>query len=230
MMFRPRAGRPPVLRGRFAFTARHCEAGEIEDAFDLEIEIPVAFPRDVPVVTEIGGRIPRDANYHVNTSDNTLCLGSPLRLRQLLAADPTLTGFAEKCLIPYLFAQSRNLASHGGFAFGELAHGLPGMLEDYVALFGVKETSEVVEVLRLLGMKTRQANKMACPCGCRRRLGRCPFNARLAKFREVANRPWFRAEREKILEAAKLSTDRAECTIEKRERCRPISSAITVLS
>lgn len=207
MMFRPRAGRPPVLRGRFAFTACHREAGEIEDAFELEIEIPAAFPQEVPVVAEIGGRIPRDADYHVNTSDNTLCLGSPLRLRQLLAEDPTLTGFAEKCLVPYLFAQSRILAASGGFAFGELAHGLPGMLDDYVALFAVKEFSQVVEALRLLGMKKRRANKLLCPCGCRQRVGHCRFNSQLARFRKVASRSWFRAERKVILETAKRITE-----------------------
>lgn len=229
MVFRPRAGKPPVLRGRFAFTARHRGAGEIEDAFDLEIEIPVAFPREVPVVTEIGGRIPREADYHVNTSDNTLCLGSPLRLHQLLAEDPTLTGFTEKCLVPYLFAQSRNLAGSGGFPFGELAHGLPGMLDDYVALFGVKEFSQAVEALRLLGMKKRRANKLPCPCGCGQQLGCCPFNIRLAKFRKVGSRAWFRAEREAILATARLTIERAERAKKESDRRRPISSNIAAL-
>jgi hypothetical protein len=203
MRFRPRTGKPPVLRGRFAFTAYHREAGRIEDAFELEIEIPVAFPQEVPRVTEVGGRIPREADYHVNTSDGTLCLGSPLRLRQLLAQDATLTGFAQKCLVPFLFAESQKLTGTGGFAFGELTHGLSGLLDDYVALFEVKEFSQAVQALRLLGMKKRRANKLPCPCGCRKRVGRCRFNTKLAKFRAVASRPWFRAEREAILETAR---------------------------
>jgi len=203
MVFRPRTGKLPVLRGRFDFTAHHREAGEIQDTYNLEIEIPTTFPHDVPRVTEIGGRIPRELDYHVNTSDGTLCLGSPLRLRQLLAADPTLTGFAANCLVPYLFAQSQRLAGTGGFPFGELAHGLPGMLDDYVAMFGVKEYRQALEVLRLLGMKKRRANKLPCPCECRHRLGRCGFNSRLAAVRKVADRPWFRREREAIFEIIK---------------------------
>ena len=209
MMFRPRVGKPPILRGRFAFTARHREAGEIEEAFKLEIEVPVTFPEEVPRVTEVGCRIPREVDYHVNPSDGTLCLGSPLRLRQLLAKDPTLTGFAENCLIPYLFAQSQRLAGSAGFTFGELAHGLRGMLDDYVELFGVKQFWQAVEALRLLGMKKRQANKLPCPCGCRKRLGCCRFNAVLAKFRKVASRPWFRTEREAIIETAKRISERS---------------------
>jgi hypothetical protein len=207
MVFRPRAGKLPVLRGRFAFSARHGDRGVVEDVFDLEIEIPDDFPGEVPVVTETGGRIPRQADYHVN-NDGTFCLGSPLRLRQLLASAPTLTGFAGNSLVPYLFAQSQKLAGTGGFAFGELAHGLPGMLDDYVALFGVKKYWQAVETLRLLGLKKRRANKLLCPCGCQQRLGRCRFNTKLAEFRKVASRNWFRAERETILETVKRITER----------------------
>ncbi len=229
MTFRPRAGKPPVLRGRFAFTARHPDAGEIEDAFELEIEIPPTFPHEVPFVIEIGGRIPREADHHVNTADNTLCLGSPLRLRQLVAEDPTLTGFAAKCLVPYLFAQSQKQAGSGKFVFGELDHGLPGMLDDYVSLFGVKEYSQAVEALRLLGMKKRKANKLPCPCGCRQRLGQCRFNTRLAKFRKVATRPWFRAERIAILEIVRLANERSEKAKAELRRRVPVFSSIAAL-
>src|ERR1700720_3386010 len=77
------------------------------------------------------------------------------------------------------------------------------MVDDNVALFGVKNFRQAVEALRLLGMKKRRANKLRCPCGCKKRLGRCRFNATLAQFREVGGRPWFRAEREAILEVAR---------------------------
>ena len=220
MTFRPRAGKLPVLRGRFTFAARHRVAGEVEDAFDLEIEIPTRFPEELPRVTELGGRIPREADNHVNRSDGTLCLGSPLRLRLLLAEDPTLTGFAEKCLVPYLFAQAQRRARSGGFVFGELDHGLPGMLDDYVALFGVKEFWQAVEALRLLGTKKRRANKQPCPCGCRMRLGRCRFNVRLATFRRVASRSWFRCEREEILKIAILISERAK--LARRQQSPPL--------
>jgi len=210
MAYRPRTGKPPVLRGRFRFTARHHEAGEIEDEFELEIEIPPAFPKEVPPVTETGGRIPKKADFHVNEADGSLCLGSPLRLLHLLSQKPTLIGFADKCLVPYLFAQSQKLAGRESFAFGELTHGLPGMLDDYVALFGLKDIRQAVEAVRLLGMKKRRANKAKCPCGCSDRLGRCEFNAKLREFRAVADRPWYRAQHRAIVEIEKLNAARAK--------------------
>src|SRR5205823_1562005 len=120
-------------------------------------------------------RIPRTGEYHVNTSDNTLCLGSPLSLLLKLSKKPTIDGFAESCLVPYLFAISRKLKNGGPLPFGELAHGRKGLRDDYAFLFGLRQPQNVGRVLQLLGMKKRRANKLPCPCGCRKRLGRCRF-------------------------------------------------------
>jgi hypothetical protein len=156
--------------------------------------VPENFPREVPKVTEIGGRIPRKPTYHVNGHDGSLCLGSPLRLLLLVSQKPTLTGFAERCLVPYLFAVSRKLKTGGPLAFGELEHGVPGALGDYQRLFGVGTPAQTLETIRLLGKKKRLANKLPCPCGCRRRLGKCNFRNRLISFRALAGRPWYRVE------------------------------------
>jgi hypothetical protein len=120
MAFRPRPEKPFLLRGRFQFVAQHRDAGEVEDAFELEIDIPTAFPKDIPKVTETGGRIPRTSDYHVNQTDGTLCLGSPLRLPSLVSAAPTLIGFSEKCLIPYIFGISQKLRTGQGTQRGRL--------------------------------------------------------------------------------------------------------------
>lgn len=189
---RPRPGQKPLLTGRFAFIARHPTTGEIQDAFDLEIDVPAAFPKDLPRVTETGSRIPRDGEHHVNPSDDTLCLGSPLGLLFKLSADATLNGFAETCLVPYLHAVSYKLRHGGPFPFGELAHGTPGVLTDYRSLFGLREDDQAIEVIRLLGMKKRRANKLPCPCRCGYRLGRCKLNRRMMAFRSLAGRRWYR--------------------------------------
>jgi hypothetical protein len=194
MAFRPRPGKPFLVRGRFQFLARHPDAGEVEDVFELEIDVPTAFPRDIPQVTETAGRIPRTSGFHVNQTDGTLCLGSPLRLLSLLSAAPTLSGFSEKCLVPYLFGISQKLRTGRPLPFGELDHGSEGSLRDYQGLFGLDSPDKARMAIYLLGLKKRIANKHPCPCGCRCRLGRCPFNRKLSSFRQLASRCWFRAE------------------------------------
>src|SRR4051812_17969675 len=149
MAIRPRRGAPPLLKGRFAFVARHPAVGEIHDAFDLEIDVPVNFPRELPTVTETGRRIPRTKFYHVNQHDQSLCLGSPLRLRLLLAEKPTLVGFAETCLVPFLAGASYKLTTGKPLPFGELDHGAPGALEDYRVLFKVEAAQQALATLRL---------------------------------------------------------------------------------
>ncbi len=123
--------------------------------------MPAAFPRDLPRVTETGRRIPREGEHHVNPTDDTLCLGSPLSLLLKLSTDPTLNGFAETCLVPYLHAVSYKLRHGGPFPFGELAHGTPGVLTDYRSLLCLKDDEQAREAVRLLGMKKRRANSSA---------------------------------------------------------------------
>lgn len=195
MAIRPSVAEGLRLKGHFEFIAQHVKEGEIQDSFELEIIVPSAFPKALPNITETVGKIPRIEEFHVNQTDFTLCLGSPLSLLLKISKNPTLDGFAENCVVPYLFAISRKLKSGGPLPFGELAHGKEGILTDYAHLFSLKHVEKVKCVLELLGMKKRRANKFLCPCGCRNRLGKCKFNMRLREFRNLASRSWFRNER-----------------------------------
>ena len=88
------AGKHLRLKGTFEFAAQHAKEGEIQDSFALEIIVPGAFPKSLPRVTETGGRIPRTGEYHVNSTDSTLCLGSPLSLLLKLSKKPTIDASA----------------------------------------------------------------------------------------------------------------------------------------
>lgn len=192
MVARPSTDGTLIIKGCFAFDAEHAVAGKIQDSFTLEIRIPKVFPNALPNVKETEGRIPRTVDFHVNL-DGSLCLGSPLRLLKMLSAQPTITGFAEWCLVPYLYAMSHRLRT-GSFPFGELPHYAEGMLADYVALFRLKYPEQARCALKLLGLKKRRANKLPCPCECGRRTGRCKFNGHLREFRSLASRRWFREQ------------------------------------
>lgn len=180
------------LEGFFDFAAKSRDHDLITDSYHLRITVPAGFPQDIPVVHELGERIPRRGRFHVNPSDSSLCLGSRMRLLLALAKNPTLLGFAETCLVPYLFAVSRKLLCGGDFAFGELEHGSAGELADYTELFALKTAEQAKRTILYLGMKKRRANRLPCPCECGKRLGSCYFNRRLKRFRQLAERSWFR--------------------------------------
>lgn len=191
MAVRPDGGPGVRLAGTFLFSARHAQHGEVKDRFKLAINIPPGFPRSLPSVEETGGRIPRSASWHINP-DGTLCLGSPLRLMVLFSDRPTLMGFVERCLIPYLYAVSIKLERGGPLLFDELAHGVEGILDDLAQMLKLKDRNQARVALESLGKKKRRANKTPCPCGCGKRLGRCGLHHRLNPLRFLASRSMFR--------------------------------------
>ena len=180
------------LQGKFRFIAKEGNDSIVEDVFRLEIVVPNKFPRVLPVVKEIGGKIPREDDFHVNR-DGSLCLGSPLRLLKIINETECLNGFVSKCLVPYLYAVSNKLRNGSDFVFGELAHGEQGIIDDYSVMFSLKGRTKVKLAIEMLGLKKRIANKKLCPCGCGKRLGMCSFHHKLNDFRKMAPISWFRS-------------------------------------
>jgi hypothetical protein len=187
MVLAPLTGVGITVEGTFDFTAESPPHEQITDSYELRLVIPSTFPKDAPVVYELGKRIPRNETYHVN-SDGSLCLGSPLRLRMELAKRPTLPSFSSTCIIPYLYAISHKFKKGGGLLFGELAHGTKGEIDDYKSILGLTSAEQVDKALECLKLDKRQANKRPCPCGCGKRLGMCKFNRRLRALRELLDR------------------------------------------
>lgn len=187
----PATGDGLLIEGVLPFRARSGNREEIEDAYRLEIYLRSSFPREIPVVRETEYRIPKD--FH-RLQDGSLCLGSPLRLHTLLVRNPTLTGFVDHCLIPFLYSRSY-FKKHGTLPIGELDHGNKGILEDYQDLFHVGTKEASLQMLFLLTLPKRVANKKPCPCEIGRRVGTCHHRV-LNELRRIQNRAWFQKEHE----------------------------------
>lgn len=183
----PKSSDVLVLAGRLGFVAQPRRLEAIEDEYSITMTVPRGFPFAIPQVWEMSNRIPRD--FHTMT-DGSLCLGSSMRLRLLLAKSPSLLTFVDRCVIPYLYGRSY-FEKYGVMAFGELKHGAPGVRQDLASIFGVDEESDVGAFVGLASMKRREANKRACPCGGARRLGRC-HHRKVNAARAALGRKWFR--------------------------------------
>src|SRR5438046_2894182 len=88
MAVRPAPNCELRLKGQFAFVATDAKEGAVQESFQLQIDIPKAFPKDLPTVTETGGKIPRDGTNHIY-QNGSFCLGSPLGLMLKLSKSPT---------------------------------------------------------------------------------------------------------------------------------------------
>ena len=159
-----------VLAGPIAFEATPPDMETISASFDIELGVPHAFPNQLPLAKETGGRI-RAADYEHVFTNGTLCLGVPIQQRRILAEQPTLLGFVDRLLVPYLYGFCF-WRKHGRHPFGEAAHGPEGILEHYLDVLGLGDPLAALAAIRLLcehGYDARQT----CPCGSGRRVRAC---------------------------------------------------------
>jgi|SRR5690625_1016883 len=191
LSFKPLDGRNIILQGDFKFKANVNGFPSIKDSYELKIVIPENFPFNLPEVTEIGGKIPKEAEFHTNF-DGTLCLGTPLRVFKELSKSSNINIYSDKFLVPYLYAVSHKLQYGGEFIFGELSHGSLGIIEDYCDLLGLKKREQVIYALKLLCIGKKEANKRTCPCGCDVRLSSCnDTHRKLSELRKSVPREYF---------------------------------------
>jgi hypothetical protein len=197
------------LVGNLEFTAVF--AGEqITDSYWVKIIIPDRYHLVPPAVKEIGGRIPRVVDFHVNP-DHTLCLGPPLDVLKKFKCDPTVLGFVEKLLIPKLFWHSYN-AIHPEAPLPAYAHGDEG-IEKYrnetnlkEVYFIVLESVDINVVLLLLKMRIDETykNNPKCPCKSGQHLKDCHSNCLQALLdMPYLKKEYIKLDYDKMFEEAK---------------------------
>lgn len=179
-----------VLEGNFSFKTKFQNFPEVDETYNLRIYISNKFPHVIPEVLELKDKIPKISDYHINPGD-TFCLGSPIKLLTLINKKPTLNGFAEYCLVPFLYAISLKIKYDYDLIFGELAHGTDGIIGEYIQIFEVDNKETVENIINMLSLNKRVANKLACPCQCGNRLGKCKLRLTVNKYRKLAPRSWY---------------------------------------
>jgi len=191
MSIRPFIGELLIIQGYIEFNCVYAKNEPLYDRYKIRIEIDLKKEKFIPVVYELENRIPKKTEFHIY-SDNSLCLGSPIRLLNMLRMYPSLSEFTEKCIIPHLYSCSIKLSKGGAFIVGELEHGNAGLFADYMELFNLQSKEQVLEVIKSLGLKKRIANKQKCMCGCGYKLGFCKVHHIINDVRKSASRGWFK--------------------------------------
>ncbi|MFK8400043.1 hypothetical protein M2D07_016190 [Pseudomonas sp. BGr12] len=179
------------IKGRLKFSASYDGSPTVEDCYQIHIVVFPEHQEKLPEVYEIGDRVPRDGDHHVNP-DGSLCLGSPIRLHTILRKGFSLTEFVDRCLIPFLYATSLAELGHERFRLGELPHGTAGLIEDYAKLFGCTTRADVVRHLETLTLKKRRANKKRCPCLCGQKLVKCRTHKVMVMLRATVPKKLFK--------------------------------------
>jgi len=157
------------LRGSFPVT----DGDEILDRFLIEVQFPDDFPDSIPIVREIGGRIPWYEDRHVNRMGAQAGEACPIvpeewlirpdrdSIRNFLAG-PTRNFFLGQIVVE----QGKP------WPFGERPHGMPGLWEFYGELVGTTDKAAIRGYLSYLSRENLKGH-WECPCGSKKRLRNC---------------------------------------------------------
>ena len=158
-----------LLSGTLDFEASADGLETITASFDVVLSIPHVFPDRLPQAKEVGGQIGTDYE-HLNT-DGTLCLAVPVEQRRVFFEQPTLLGFVDRLLVPYLYGYCF-WRKHGYHPFDEAAHGYEGILRYYVDTLSLRDPLKVLAFICLL-FEHGYRGHHDCPCGSGRKVRTC---------------------------------------------------------
>ena len=158
-----------VLSGTLAFEASTDGFETITDRFEIELSIPYVFPDILPRVKETAGRIER-SYPHINR-DGTLCLAVPVEQRRIVFEQPSLLGFVNRLVIPYLYGYCY-WKQHDKYPFNEQEHGEEGIVQHYIDTLHLADEMAVLAVVSFL-FEHGYRGHHSCPCGSGLRVRNC---------------------------------------------------------
>ncbi len=152
----------------------------IPDRYKIEIEVPYDYPDSIPVVRDIGGRIPRTPEFHM-FSDGRCCLFVPDAKEEVLPKGSSFLDFLNGPVRNFFLGQA--LVFRGQpWPFGERAHGLNGIMEYLTELVGTPDLQTIVNYLNYMSRPNVKGH-WPCPCGSGKCLRNCHFK-HLLQLRE----------------------------------------------
>lgn len=144
--------------------------GRVLDSYPVSIALPPDYPRGLPVVREVGGRIPWKPDFHVNV-DGTACVMLPDDRWRCFPEGAPFLQFLDGPLHNFFLGQSL-VAAGGDWPFGQWRHGPDGVFEYYQWLLETKDAATVGRYLRVLA-KLNFKDHLECPCGSGKKIRRC---------------------------------------------------------
>ena len=150
-----------AVSGALSFEGSHDRLATITDTFEIDLLIPEGYPDRLPRVRETGAKIAGD--YDHVYADGRLCLAVPVEERRIFGQQPSLLGFVNGLVVPYLYGYC-HWRRYGKHPFGEQKHGAEGIVQYYVERLRLKDDIAALSVVAFL-FEYGYRGHHACPCG-----------------------------------------------------------------
>jgi hypothetical protein len=144
--------------------------GQVLDRYQISIELPADYPKSLPIVREVGGRIPWKAEYHVNP-DGVACVLLPDDRWRCFPEGAPFVQFLDGPVHDFFLGQSL-VALGEDWPFGQWSHGADGVFEYYRWLFETDDAATIARYLLVLS-KLNFKGHWDCPCGSGQKIRRC---------------------------------------------------------
>jgi len=140
------------------------------DRYQVSIELPADYPRCLPIVREVGGRIPWKADFHVN-ADGVACVLLPDDRWRCFPEGAPFVQFLDGPVHQFFLGQSL-VALGEDWPFGQWSHGPNGVNEYYQWLLETDDAPTIARYLHVLA-KLSMKGHWDCPCGSGQKIRRC---------------------------------------------------------
>jgi hypothetical protein len=143
------------------------------DRYSIKITFPKNYPKSIPIVEEVGSRIPRILDRHMSEKGEA-CLFLPELRSEIWPLGSSLLEFLNGPVHNFFLGQS--LFEKGeGWPFGTWDHGAGGIRDYYAQLFGTEDINIIMKLILLIIMPKMRGHRL-CPCGSGKRLRNCHFS------------------------------------------------------
>jgi len=147
------------------------EGGRLYEEFEVEVGLSSKSAVSIPVVREVGGRIPHMADLHHVNPDGTLCVVLPDEYWYCFPDGLHIAEYISGPLRSHLSGQALVLRGEP-WPQRDWAHGVEGQLAFYCEVLGTNDRQAAARLMLMLATGKVKGHR-ECPCGSGRIVREC---------------------------------------------------------
>jgi hypothetical protein len=163
------------------------------NSFSIEIHHRDCYPYCFPHLIEVGGKIPKIPDWHINEV-GSCCITVPIIEITSCKNGLSVLNFIERHAKPHLFNQAYRLYN-GVYAHEEFSHGIWGIWEYYEEIFQEKNKHLIIKYLETIS-KIEFGKKTPCFCGKKAKFRKC--HQGVFKVFKILSNSFIKSEVEKL--------------------------------
>lgn len=150
------------------------------DRYLIEIELPSNYPKSIPLVREVAGRLPKTPDRHFSKTaeyraGEHACLFLPLERHKYWPPGSTIIDFIEGPVKDFFYWQTDYDLNKGKSSFGARGHAANGITEFFEEQLGIRDRTAIETILQYL-TKEKIKGHWSCYCGSGQILRKCHSN------------------------------------------------------